>query len=79
MAWTFVTVFNVRLASGRRRNPLIAMVAWPAAVAGIWAVADRVGDDDGRKRNSTNHPSLTHFLTLLYKSGSASVSKKLPS
>ncbi|MGI9644510.1 MAG: hypothetical protein ACR2O6_04290 [Ilumatobacteraceae bacterium] len=44
MAWTVVTVFNVRLASGRRRNPIIAMVSWPAAVAGIWAVADRVGD-----------------------------------
>ena len=44
MAWTFVTVYNVRKASGRRRNPIIAMVAWPAAVAGIWAVADRVGD-----------------------------------
>lgn len=40
--WTFVTVLNVRMASGRRRNPLIAALAWPAAAAAIWWIADRV-------------------------------------
>ena len=39
--WTFVVVLNARRASGRRRNPLIAALAWPAAAAGIWIVADR--------------------------------------
>jgi hypothetical protein len=41
-AWTFVTVLNVRMTSGRRRNPLIAALAWPAAAAGVWWIADRV-------------------------------------
>ena len=38
--WTFVAVLNVRMASGRRRNPLIAALAWPAAGVGIWMIAD---------------------------------------
>ncbi len=38
--WTFVAVLNVRLASGRRRNPIIAALAWPAAGVGLWMVAD---------------------------------------
>jgi len=41
-AWTFVVVLNTRRASGRRRNPFIAALAWPAAAAGIWIVADRL-------------------------------------
>jgi hypothetical protein len=40
--WTFVSVFNVRMASARRRNPIIAAVAWPAAAFGLWTVADRL-------------------------------------
>lgn len=44
--WAFVNVLNARLASGRRRNPLIAAAAWPAAAYGIWRIADRVGDDE---------------------------------
>ncbi len=39
--WTFVSVANVRMASGRRRNPLIAAAAWPAAALGFWIAADR--------------------------------------
>lgn len=39
--WTFVTVLNVRLASGRRRNPLVAALSWPAAGAALWIIADR--------------------------------------
>lgn len=42
--WTFVAVFNVRRVSGRRRNPLLAALAWPAAVAGVWWCADRLID-----------------------------------
>ena len=38
--WTFVAVLNVRMASGRRRNPLVAALAWPAAGIGIWTIAD---------------------------------------
>ena len=45
--WTFGTVLNARLASGRRRNPLLAAAAWPAAGLAIAAVNERVGDDVG--------------------------------
>jgi hypothetical protein len=41
-AWTFVSVWNVRRASGRRRNPIVAAAAWPAAAYGTWWIADRV-------------------------------------
>lgn len=43
--WTFVAVTNVRLASGRRVNPVIAAAAWPIAALGIWAIADRLVDE----------------------------------
>ncbi len=39
--WTFVAVANARMASGRRRNPFIAAVSWPAVAVGFWALADR--------------------------------------
>jgi hypothetical protein len=39
--WTFVAVANVRMASGRRRNPIIAAASWPAVAFGFWALADR--------------------------------------
>jgi hypothetical protein len=38
--WTFVAVLNVRLASGRRRNPIIAALAWPAVGVGFWMIDD---------------------------------------
>ncbi len=44
--WTFVTVLNVRAASGRRRNPLIPALAWPAAGFGVWWIADRMIVDE---------------------------------
>jgi hypothetical protein len=40
--WTFVTVLNVRMTSGRRRNPVLAALAWPASAAAVWWIADRV-------------------------------------
>jgi hypothetical protein len=40
--WAVLAVTNVRLASARRRNPLIAALAWPVAGAGIWIVGDRL-------------------------------------
>jgi hypothetical protein len=40
--WTFLTVSNVRKVSGRRRNPIIAAAAWPAAAFGLWTIADRL-------------------------------------
>jgi hypothetical protein len=43
--WTFVAVCNARLASGRRRNPIVAAAAWPAAAFGLWIVADRLVAD----------------------------------
>ena len=43
--WTFVAVTNARMTSGRRRNPLIAALAWPAVAIGIWLVADRLASD----------------------------------
>ena len=48
--WAFVDVLNVRLATGRRRNPVLAAAAWPAAVAGIWWIADRTVDGDAVER-----------------------------
>ena len=39
--WTLTAVANVRLASGKRRNPLVAALAWPLAALGFWALADR--------------------------------------
>jgi len=44
-AWTFVTVLNVRMTSGCRRNPVIATLAWPIAAAAIWWIADHVVAD----------------------------------
>ena len=40
--WTIVTVINVRRASGRRFNPLLAAVCWPAAAGAVWWIADRM-------------------------------------
>lgn len=48
--WTFVAVLNARRASGRRRNPLVAALAWPAAAVGIWAIADRFVVDQSNSR-----------------------------
>ncbi len=42
VAWTFVTVLNVRRASDRRVNPVVAAACWPAAVVAIWWIADRM-------------------------------------
>jgi hypothetical protein len=44
--WSFLTVFNARLASGRRRNPVIAALSWPAAAWGIWYLSDRFANED---------------------------------
>jgi hypothetical protein len=44
--WTFVNVLNVRRTSGRRRNPVIAALAWPAAGAGVWWIAGRMVADE---------------------------------
>ncbi len=46
-AWSFVTVLNARIASGRRRNPLLAAAAWPAAGAAVWSINDRLSEADG--------------------------------
>lgn len=43
--WSFVVIWNVRRASARRRNPLIAAASWPAAAGGIWIVGDRLVAD----------------------------------
>ena len=47
VVWSFVSVLNARLASGRRRNPLLAAAAWPGAAIAIWYVADRFPTDAG--------------------------------
>jgi len=44
-AWTFVTVLNIRMTSGHRRNPVIATLSWPAAAGAIWWIADRIVAD----------------------------------
>ncbi len=53
-----MAVANARMASGRRRNPLIAAASWPAAAVGFWALADRfvvdqpIGRDDAGVRRA---------------------------
>lgn len=44
--WAFVSVLNARLASGRRRNPILAAAAWPGAAYAIWFLAGRFSDSD---------------------------------
>lgn len=45
--WAGIAVTNVRMASARRRNPLIGSLSWPLAGAGIWIIGDRfVADAD---------------------------------
>jgi hypothetical protein len=46
IAWTMVTVVNVRRTTGRRFNPLIAASCWPAAAATVWWIADRMTADE---------------------------------
>ncbi len=41
MLWTAVSVLNIRFASARRRNPLVAALSWPAAAFAVWWIADR--------------------------------------
>ena len=45
MLWTVLAVINVRIASARRRNPLIAALSWPVAGAGIWIAGERLVTD----------------------------------
>ena len=42
VAWTLLTVINVRRTSGRRFNPLFAATCWPAAAVAVWWIADRM-------------------------------------
>lgn len=42
--WSFTSVLNARIASGRRRNPFLAAAAWPAAAYAIWRLGTRIPD-----------------------------------
>ena len=42
VAWTFLTVINVRRTSGRRFDPLVAAACWPGAAVAVWWIADRM-------------------------------------
>ncbi len=44
--WSFLSVLNARIASGRRRNPILAAGAWPAAAYAIWRLGARLEDAD---------------------------------
>ncbi len=44
--WTFVAVTNARMATGLRRNPIVAALSWPLVAAGIWTLADRASRDE---------------------------------
>jgi hypothetical protein len=48
--WTFIAVLNVRMATGARRNPLIAAAAWPAACVGVWLLVERLSEDASLER-----------------------------
>ncbi len=43
--WSLLAVTNVRLASARRRNPVLAAAAWPVAAGGVWVVGSRLVAD----------------------------------
>jgi hypothetical protein len=40
--WAALATLNVRRATGRRRNPVVAALSIPAAVAGVWAIGAAV-------------------------------------
>ncbi len=44
--WSFLTVLNARLASGRRRNPLLAAIAWPVAAWSIWYLSVQYANEE---------------------------------
>ncbi len=44
--WSFISVLNARIASGRRRNPILAAAAWPASAYAIWRLGIRLEDTD---------------------------------
>ncbi len=44
--WSFVSVLSARIASGRRRNPVLAAAAWPAAAYAIWWLGLRLETAD---------------------------------
>lgn len=40
--WAALATLNVRRATGRRRNPVVAALSIPAAIAGVWAIGAAV-------------------------------------
>jgi hypothetical protein len=48
--WSFLAVSNVRLATGRRRNPVVAALSWPVAGAAIWWIGERFLEGDSNAR-----------------------------
>ncbi len=42
VAWIALAVVNVRRATGRRRNPIIAAFSLPIGLLGIWVIGDRI-------------------------------------
>ncbi len=80
--WTFVAVFNARLASGRRRNPILAAVAWPAAAVGLWIVADRFVADQPAGRMVVGFAAQAAILFvpfyLLERSADAVEARRTP-
>ncbi|MFK7916780.1 MAG: hypothetical protein AB8G14_01770 [Ilumatobacter sp.] len=60
--WAFVSVLNARLASGRRRNPLLAAAAWPAAAYAIWFIGVRFNDSESMNEVVMGYAAQTAAL-----------------
>lgn len=42
VAWILLAVINVRRATGRRRNPVIAAISLPVGLLGVWMVGEQI-------------------------------------
>ena len=62
--WSFLAITNVRLASMRRRNPILAAAAWPFAAAGVWVMGDRFVADGSIAEVIMGFAAQAFFLAI---------------
>ena len=78
--WSFLAVTNIRLASARRRNPLLAAVAWPVGAGGVWVVGDRYVADGSITEVIAGFAAQALFLAvpvyLLYRAAGSIGSRR---
>jgi hypothetical protein len=62
--WSFLAITNVRLASLRRRNPILAAAAWPVAAVGVWTMGDRFVADGSVAEVIVGFAAQAFFLAI---------------